>query len=181
MLINTMFIGADGMDSDLGGQLLQRDEAELNSTMMKLARRAWLWWIAENSAGSQLAYLQTRRIACPGDRHSGERRESCAVRENWASKSCACERLDSKLVTLYSFLASLFALCSIFRNCVTSLPGSALPRVAPWKSKLPRRESTRDPIRESEFRAEDRVNHEIRKGAPAMQHQSSMKGASSED
>jgi DeoR family transcriptional regulator, aga operon transcriptional repressor len=39
MLINTMFIGADGIDAGWGASCLNADEAELNSTMMKLARR----------------------------------------------------------------------------------------------------------------------------------------------
>jgi len=39
MLINTMFIGADGMDAAWGASCFNADEAELNSTMMKLARR----------------------------------------------------------------------------------------------------------------------------------------------
>jgi DeoR family transcriptional regulator, aga operon transcriptional repressor len=39
MLINTMFIGADGMDPTWGASCFNADEAELNSTMMKLARR----------------------------------------------------------------------------------------------------------------------------------------------
>jgi len=39
MLINTMFIGADGMDAKWGASCFNADEAELNSTMMKLARR----------------------------------------------------------------------------------------------------------------------------------------------
>jgi DeoR family transcriptional regulator of aga operon len=39
MLINTMFIGADGMDPSWGASCFNADEAELNSTMMKLARR----------------------------------------------------------------------------------------------------------------------------------------------
>ena len=39
MLINTMFIGADGMDSKWGASCFNADEAELNSTMMRLARR----------------------------------------------------------------------------------------------------------------------------------------------
>jgi DeoR/GlpR family transcriptional regulator of sugar metabolism len=39
MLINTMFIGADGMDASWGASCFNADEAELNSKMMKLARR----------------------------------------------------------------------------------------------------------------------------------------------
>ena len=39
MLINTMFIGADGMDATWGASCFNADEAELNSTMMRLARR----------------------------------------------------------------------------------------------------------------------------------------------
>src|SRR5271154_1869556 len=39
MLINTMFIGADGMDASWGASCFNAEEAELNSTMMKLARR----------------------------------------------------------------------------------------------------------------------------------------------
>jgi DeoR family transcriptional regulator of aga operon len=39
MLINTMFIGADGMDAIWGASCFNADEAELNSAMMKLARR----------------------------------------------------------------------------------------------------------------------------------------------
>ena len=39
MLINTMFIGADGMDAKWGASCFNADEAELNSTMMRLARR----------------------------------------------------------------------------------------------------------------------------------------------
>jgi DeoR family transcriptional regulator, aga operon transcriptional repressor len=39
MLINTMFIGADGMDANWGASCFNADEAELNGTMLKLARR----------------------------------------------------------------------------------------------------------------------------------------------
>ncbi len=39
MLINTMFIGADGLDATWGASCFIAEEAELNSTMMKLARR----------------------------------------------------------------------------------------------------------------------------------------------
>jgi DeoR/GlpR family transcriptional regulator of sugar metabolism len=39
MLINTMFIGADGIDATWGASCFNADEAELNSTMLKLARR----------------------------------------------------------------------------------------------------------------------------------------------
>jgi DeoR family transcriptional regulator of aga operon len=39
MLINTMFIGADGMDPSWGASCFNADEAELNATMMRLARR----------------------------------------------------------------------------------------------------------------------------------------------
>jgi len=39
MLINTMFIGADGIDAAWGASCFNADEAELNSTMMRLARR----------------------------------------------------------------------------------------------------------------------------------------------
>ena len=39
MLINTMFIGADGMDANWGASCFNADEAELNSTMMRLSRR----------------------------------------------------------------------------------------------------------------------------------------------
>jgi DeoR family transcriptional regulator of aga operon len=39
MLISTMFIGADGMDATWGASCFNADEAELNSTMMRLARR----------------------------------------------------------------------------------------------------------------------------------------------
>lgn len=39
MLINTMFIGADGMDATWGASCFNADEAELNSMMMRLARR----------------------------------------------------------------------------------------------------------------------------------------------
>ena len=39
MLINTMFIGADGLDAAWGASCFNADEAELNSTMMRLARR----------------------------------------------------------------------------------------------------------------------------------------------
>jgi len=39
MLINTMFIGADGMDAKWGASCFNADEAELNSTMMRLSRR----------------------------------------------------------------------------------------------------------------------------------------------
>ncbi len=39
MLINTMFIGADGMDAAWGASCYNADEAELNTKMMKLARR----------------------------------------------------------------------------------------------------------------------------------------------
>src|SRR5580698_8303545 len=39
MLINTMFIGADGIDATWGASCFSADEAELNSTMLKSARR----------------------------------------------------------------------------------------------------------------------------------------------
>ena len=39
MLINTMFVGADGMDAKWGASCFNADEAELNGTMLKLARR----------------------------------------------------------------------------------------------------------------------------------------------
>lgn len=39
MLINTMFIGADGIDATWGASCFNADEAELNSTMMRLSRR----------------------------------------------------------------------------------------------------------------------------------------------
>ncbi|MBZ5653858.1 MAG: DeoR/GlpR family DNA-binding transcription regulator [Acidobacteriia bacterium] len=39
MLINTMFIGADGIDATWGASCFNADEAELNSTMLRLARR----------------------------------------------------------------------------------------------------------------------------------------------
>jgi len=39
MLINTMFVGADGMDANWGASCFNADEAELNGTMLKLARR----------------------------------------------------------------------------------------------------------------------------------------------
>ena len=39
MLIKTMFIGADGLDAAWGASCFNADEAELNSTMMRLARR----------------------------------------------------------------------------------------------------------------------------------------------
>jgi len=39
MLISTMFIGADGMDATWGASCFNAEEAELNSTMMRLARR----------------------------------------------------------------------------------------------------------------------------------------------
>lgn len=39
MLINTMFVGADGMDANWGASCFNADEAELNGTMLRLARR----------------------------------------------------------------------------------------------------------------------------------------------
>jgi DeoR family transcriptional regulator of aga operon len=39
MLINTMFIGANGMDVTWGASCFNADEAELNATMVKLSRR----------------------------------------------------------------------------------------------------------------------------------------------
>ena len=39
MLINTMFVGADGVDAKWGASCFNADEAELNGTMLKLARR----------------------------------------------------------------------------------------------------------------------------------------------
>lgn len=39
MLIHTMFVGADGMDAAWGASCFNADEAELNGTMLKLARR----------------------------------------------------------------------------------------------------------------------------------------------
>jgi DeoR family transcriptional regulator of aga operon len=38
-MFNTMFIGADGLDATWGASCFNADEAELNSTMMRLARR----------------------------------------------------------------------------------------------------------------------------------------------
>lgn len=39
MLINTMFVGADGMDPTWGASCFNADEAELNGAMLKLSRR----------------------------------------------------------------------------------------------------------------------------------------------
>jgi DeoR family transcriptional regulator of aga operon len=39
MLINTMFVGADGMDATWGASCFNADEAELNGAMLKLSRR----------------------------------------------------------------------------------------------------------------------------------------------
>ena len=39
MLINTMFVGADGIDAVWGASCFNADEAELNGTMLKLSRR----------------------------------------------------------------------------------------------------------------------------------------------
>lgn len=39
MLINTMFVGADGMDATWGASCFNADEAELNGKMLKLSRR----------------------------------------------------------------------------------------------------------------------------------------------
>jgi len=39
MLIHTMFVGADGVDPKWGVSCFSSDEAELNSTMVRLSRR----------------------------------------------------------------------------------------------------------------------------------------------
>ena len=62
MLINTMFIGADGMDANWGASCFNADEAELNSTMMKLARRR----VAVVDSG-KLGVVANWRICKPDD------------------------------------------------------------------------------------------------------------------
>lgn len=62
MLINTMFIGADGMDATWGASCFNADEAELNSTMMKLARRR----VAVVDSG-KLGVVANWRICKPDD------------------------------------------------------------------------------------------------------------------
>jgi DeoR family transcriptional regulator of aga operon len=62
MLINTMFIGADGMDAKWGASCFNADEAELNSTMMKLARRRVAVVDSE-----KLGVVANWRICNPGD------------------------------------------------------------------------------------------------------------------
>jgi DeoR family transcriptional regulator of aga operon len=64
MLINTMFIGADGMDATWGASCFNADEAELNSTMMKLARRR----IAVVDS-SKLGLVANWRICKPEELH----------------------------------------------------------------------------------------------------------------
>ena len=64
MLINTMFIGADGMDPVWGASCFNADEAELNSTMMKLARRR----VAVVDSG-KLGLVANWRICKPEELH----------------------------------------------------------------------------------------------------------------
>lgn len=64
MLINTMFIGADGLDGTWGASCFNADEAELNSTMMKLARRR----VAVVDS-SKLGVVANWRICKPEDLH----------------------------------------------------------------------------------------------------------------
>jgi DeoR family transcriptional regulator of aga operon len=64
MLINTMFIGADGMDATWGASCFNADEAELNSTMMKLARRR----VAVVDSG-KLGLVANWRICKPEELH----------------------------------------------------------------------------------------------------------------
>jgi DeoR family transcriptional regulator of aga operon len=64
MLINTMFIGADGMDAIWGASCFNADEAELNSTMMKLARRRIA--VVDNS---KLGLVANWRICKPEELH----------------------------------------------------------------------------------------------------------------
>ena len=64
MLINTMFIGADGMDATWGASCLNADEAELNSTMMRLARRR----VAVVDS-SKLGLVANWRICKPDELH----------------------------------------------------------------------------------------------------------------
>jgi DeoR family transcriptional regulator of aga operon len=64
MLINTMFIGADGMDATWGASCFNADEAELNSTMMRLARRC----VAVVDS-SKLGLVANWRICKPEDLH----------------------------------------------------------------------------------------------------------------
>jgi DeoR family transcriptional regulator of aga operon len=62
MLISTMFIGADGMDATWGASCFNADEAELNSTMMKLARRR----VAVVDSG-KISVVANWRICHPSD------------------------------------------------------------------------------------------------------------------
>ena len=64
MLINTMFIGADGMDATWGASCFNADEAELNSTMMKLAHRR----VAVVDSG-KLGLVANWRICKPEELH----------------------------------------------------------------------------------------------------------------
>lgn len=64
MLINTMFIGADGMDATWGASCFNADEAELNSAMMKLARRR----VAVVDSG-KLGKVANWRICKPEELH----------------------------------------------------------------------------------------------------------------
>src|SRR3984885_1448832 len=64
MLINTMFIGADGLDAGWGASCFNADEAELNSTMMKLARRR----VAVVDSG-KLGRVANWRICKPEELH----------------------------------------------------------------------------------------------------------------
>ncbi|HTR25368.1 MAG TPA: DeoR/GlpR family DNA-binding transcription regulator [Terriglobales bacterium] len=64
MLINTMFIGADGMDAAWGASCFNADEAELNATMMKLARRR----VAVVDSG-KLGVVANWRICKPEELH----------------------------------------------------------------------------------------------------------------
>lgn len=64
MLISTMFIGADGLDATWGASCFNADEAELNSTMMKLARRR----VAVVDSG-KIGVVANWRICHPSDLH----------------------------------------------------------------------------------------------------------------
>lgn len=64
MLINTMFIGADGMDATWGASCFNANEAELNSAMMKLARRR----VAVVDSG-KLGKVANWRICKPEELH----------------------------------------------------------------------------------------------------------------
>ena len=90
MLINTMFVGADGMDANWGASCFNADEAELNGTMLKLARRR----VAVVDSG-KLGVVANWRICkanetqYPHHRHQCQRRSNRAIPETRHRSRCA--------------------------------------------------------------------------------------------